>query len=112
MSTHFGTLPKDPHDLTLAPVAISIDRNLAILRDLEVPQIAFTIQLELDRPERNHTPDARAACVLEAALRNVDLHGWVARVTSDHARIRLSGGSVTLDIGLSEAILRFIDGTD
>ena len=28
-------LPKDPHDLSLAPVAVSIDRNLQGLRDIE-----------------------------------------------------------------------------
>jgi hypothetical protein len=112
MSTHFRTLPKDPHDLTLAPVAISIDRNLAIFRDVELPRMDFAIQLELDRPERAHTPEERASRVLEAALRNVDLHGWNAQVTPDHARIRLSGGSVTLDLGLSAAILRFINGMD
>jgi hypothetical protein len=48
--------------------------------------------------------------VLEAAVRNVDLHGWTPTVTEDHCRLRLSGGSVSLDLGLGAAIMRYIDG--
>jgi hypothetical protein len=33
-------------------------------------------------------------------------------VTEDHCRLRLTGGSVTLDLGLSANIMRYIeDGT-
>jgi hypothetical protein len=31
-------------------------------------------------------------------------------ITADGARIRLTGGSITLDLGVSAKILRFIDG--
>jgi hypothetical protein len=107
MSTHL--LPKNPHDLTLAPVAITVDRNLAFLRASSVDQMAGNIELDLDRPERNGTRLERADRVLAVAVRNVDLHGWEAAVTPDNARIRLSGGSVTLDLGLSSTILSFIE---
>ena len=107
MSNHL--LPRVPNDLTLAPVAVSIDRNLAILRANSVDEMATTIELELDKPERDATCEERAQRVLQVAVRNTDLHGWEAEVTPDHARIRLSGGSVTVDLGLSASILHFIE---
>jgi hypothetical protein len=91
-------------------VAVSIDRNLQGLRDIEPHGILVALEVVLDRPERTGSPDERAERIVEAVLRNVDLHGWKAHVTSDFSRIRLTGGSVTLDIGLSATILRFIDG--
>jgi hypothetical protein len=105
-----SVLPKDHHDLSLAPVAVSIDRNLQGLRDLEPHGILVGLEVVLDRPEWTGRPDERADRILDAALRNVDLHGWTAHVTSDFSRIRLTGGSVTLDIGLSATLLRFIEG--
>jgi hypothetical protein len=44
------------------------------------------------------------------ALRNVDRHGWEATITDDGCRLRLSGGSVTLDLGLGATVMRYIDG--
>lgn len=105
-----SVLPKDPHDLSLAPVAVSIDRNLQTLRDLEPHGITVALELVLDRPERTGSPDERADRVLEAVLRNVERHGWKAQITSDFSRIRLTGGSVSLDLGLSATLLRFIEG--
>jgi hypothetical protein len=105
-----SVLPKDHHDLSLAPVAVSIDRNLQGLRDIETHAILVALEVVLDRPERTGRPQERADRILEAVLRNVDLHGWTAHVTSDFSRIRLTGGSVTLDIGLSATLLRFIEG--
>jgi hypothetical protein len=43
-------------------------------------------------------------------LRDVDLHHWHAAITDDFARLRLSGGSASLDIGLSASILASIRG--
>jgi hypothetical protein len=40
----------------------------------------------------------------------VDLHGWEAEITDDRARVRISGGSVTLDLGLSATLLSYITG--
>jgi hypothetical protein len=106
-----SVLPKVPHDLTLAPVAVSIDRNLQLLRDLDPHQILVALDVELDRPERTGSPEERAERVRDVALRNVELHGWEATVTADHARLRLTGGSVTLDLGLSSSINRFIESS-
>jgi hypothetical protein len=40
----------------------------------------------------------------------VDRHGWEATITDDGCRLRLSGGSVTLDLGLGDTVMRYIDG--
>ena len=108
MSVQFSVLPKNPHDLSLAPVAVTIDRNLQPLRDLESCAIVGYLELMLDRPERDGNREERAARILETALRNVDCHGWNGEITDDNARLRLTGGSVTLDLGLSANIRRFI----
>jgi hypothetical protein len=100
--------PRVPADLMLAPVAVAIDRNLESIRDKPAKAIEFELQLAFDRPGRVDSPEERASRVLEMAVRQVDLHGWTAELTEDRARIRLSGGSVSLDVGLSASLLAFI----
>jgi hypothetical protein len=101
--------PKTPNDLALAPVAAQLDMNLARLRDCTSAEIDFQLALELDRPARQGTIDERADRVLAVVVRNVELHGWTPRITDDHCRMRLSGGSVSLDLGLSAEIMRYIE---
>jgi hypothetical protein len=101
--------PKAPADLALAPVAVALDMNLRPLRDASAAEIAFHLELELDRPEHSHTVEERAARVLAVAVRNTELHGWTAAITDDHCRLRLTGGSVSLDLGLSASIMHFIE---
>jgi hypothetical protein len=47
--------------------------------------------------------------VLAVAARNVELHGSTPTIADDHCRVRLSGGSVSLDLSLSAEIERFIE---
>ena len=101
--------PKAPRDLALAPVAVEIDENLQRLRDLSPRRVDVQLQLELDRPPVPNTREQRAAHVLAAAVRNVDLHHWTGQITDDACRLRLSGGSVTLDLGLSATIMQYIN---
>jgi len=101
--------PRTPIDLSLAPVAAQLDMNLDHLRDRTLEEIDFEIALELDRPERSGTIQERAERVLAVAVRNVELHGWIPTITDDHCRLRLTGGSVTLDLGLSAALMRYIE---
>ena len=103
-------LPKGPRDLTLAPVAVEIDLNLQRLRDLTAEELVPELELVLDRPALGGTRNVRAERVRDAAVRNVNLHDWQALVTDDGCRLRLSGGSVTLDLGLSALLLRYIEG--
>jgi hypothetical protein len=103
--------PRSATDLFLAPVAVEIDRNLQRLRDLDPAQIAAELELELDRPEPPAADRGeRRARILQAATRNVQLHDWRAAITDDGARLRLDGGSVTLDLGLSASIMHYVDG--
>ena len=100
--------PKNPTDLMLAPVAAEVDINLRSLRDKTDSQIELELALALDMPGAG-TREGRAAQVLAAALRGVDPHGWDAAITDDHARIRLDGGSVTLELGLGTALTNYIE---
>jgi hypothetical protein len=104
--------PRVPRDFLLAPVAAEIDLNLQRIRDLPPNELRFELDLELDRPELRGTREERAQRVLELALRNVDTHHWNAEITDDGARLRLTGGSVSLDLGLSALLLRYIEGAD
>lgn len=101
--------PKTPIDLSLAPVAAQVDINLSRLRDCKPEEIDFQVALELDRPERDGTVKERADRVLAFAVRNVELHGWEPSISEDHSRLHLSGGSVSLDLGLSAAITRYVE---
>jgi hypothetical protein len=100
--------PKNQKDLMLAPVAVEIDRNLQRLR-VEAPfDVLAELELELDRPAMSSDRNERASLVLRQALRDVDLHGWTATLSDDASRIRLEGGSVSIDLGLSPAITSYI----
>jgi len=93
----------------LAPVAAAVDLNLQSLRDQSPAEIDYLLALELNLDTKGSTRANRTRWVLEAALRNVDLHDWHAEITDDGDRLRLEGGSVTLDLGLSATILRYIE---
>jgi hypothetical protein len=101
--------PKVPKDLALAPVAAAIDLNLVHLRDKSPAEIDFALALALNRTTTDGDRADRAAWVLDEAVRGVDLHAWDAEITDDAARLRLSGGSVTIDLGLSASIMRYIE---
>jgi hypothetical protein len=100
--------PKHHRDLMLAPVAAEIDLNLQRMRDGSPRDVLQELELELDRPAARTDRDERAQLVLEQALRNVDTHGWSAAISDDACRLQLSGGSVSLDLGLSDGIARYI----
>lgn len=101
--------PKTPTDLLLAPVAVELDLNLAPMRDASAAEIDFHIALKLDRPELTGSVDERIERVLEVAVRNVELHHWIPTIVEDHSRLRLTGGSVSLDVGLGANVMRYID---
>lgn len=102
--------PKLPRDFLLAPVAAEIDLNLQRFRDLSPEELRFELDLELDRPELRHTREERVERILQTALRNVETHHWNAEITDDAVRLRLTGGSVSLELGLSRVIMHYIDG--
>ena len=100
--------PKNHRDLMLAPLAVEIDLNLQRMRDVSPRDVLQELELELDRPAARVDRGERAQLVLEQALRNVNLHGWSAAISDDGCRLQLSGGSVSLDLGLSDGISRYI----
>lgn len=93
----------------LAPVAAEIDLNLQRLRDGSARDVEAQLELELDRPATCRDRDDRAELVLRQAMRNIDSHGWSAEITEDASRVHLNGGSVSLDLGLSPGITRYIE---
>ena len=102
--------PKVPKDLALAPVAAAIDINLQQLRDRALAEIDSEIAQALIQPTTaGSTRDERAAWILAKSVRAVELHGWLAEISDDSARLRLSGGSVKLDLGLSASLLDYIE---
>ena len=101
--------PKKQKDLLLAPVAVEIDQNLQRMRDRSPTEVEAELELELDRPAMCGERDERVELVLRQALRNVDLHGWSAVITSDASRLHLEGGSVSIDLGLSSGITGYIE---
>jgi hypothetical protein len=101
--------PKNPTDLSLAPVAASIDLNLQSLRDLTPDQIDYEVALTLNLDTSGAGVGERRAWVLEAATRNVNLHNWHADITEDSDRLHLEGGSVSIELALSASILDYIE---
>ena len=101
--------PKTPIDLALAPVAAAIDLNLRRLRDRLPAEIDDELALELNIDTRGGSRADRVRWLQESALRFVDLHEWQTEITDDCDRLRLTGGSVTLDLGLSATILRYLE---
>jgi hypothetical protein len=95
--------------MVLAPVAAEIDRNLQFLRDKGLSELDTELQLELNTPPMPNVRDQREAQVLRASVRNVDLHGWQGSITEDGCRLHLSGGSITLDLGLGASIMHYIE---
>jgi hypothetical protein len=102
------TAPKTRKDLALAPVAVEIDRNLRRLRDKTPIEVDYEVALELDKPAIPNTREMRAERVLMVALRDVDMHGWDAGLTEDLSAVRLTGGSVSIDIAVGASAMQFI----
>jgi hypothetical protein len=101
--------PKRRADLTLAPVAAEIDRNLQRLRDASPKALVETVTLTVNE-NVGETREARAKQIYGTAIRDVDLHGWTAAISADSTRLQLRGGSVSLDLGLSARLRDYIEG--
>jgi hypothetical protein len=105
-------LPKEAKDFVLAPLAAEIDLNLRRLREKSPKEIEYELEMELDTGPIVDDRDERAERVRYLALRNVDLRGWDASITEDNSAIRLTGGSVSLDLALGANVLRFLEGAN
>lgn len=92
----------------LAPVAAEIDQNLQRLRRQTAGDVRYELELELDRNALIRDRGGRVEAVLDQALYDVNTHGWTASITDDGCRLHLAGGSVSLDLGLSDGIIEYI----
>jgi len=106
----YTTQPR-PHsaaDLVLAPVVISIERNLARLRDSS--DLEFELALELNDDASFCADEAdRVRRILQFATRNVDLHGWAVSPTLDMQGLAVSHGQYTISIMFGKQIANYIE---
>jgi hypothetical protein len=100
--------PHTPKDLLLAPVAAEVDHNLAHLRGKTPSEIDFDLALSFNIDTTGADATQRRGWILAEAVRDVDMHDWQAEITADATSVHLSGGSVTLDVGLSATIIDYI----
>ena len=101
--------PKTPKDLLLAPVAAEIDENLKPMRDMSPGELGNTLAIAFNADREGADREQRASRILGEALRGVELHEWHAEITDDAARLRLSGGSVSIELGLSPTMRSYIE---
>jgi hypothetical protein len=99
--------PHSAADLALAPVLISLERNLARLRTCD--NLDFALALDLNDDDRwYHNPAERAHRVQQSALRDVDLHGWTVAPTPDRHGLAVSHGGYTVPVMLGERLTSYI----
>ncbi|QEC46474.1 hypothetical protein FSW04_02020 [Baekduia soli] len=101
--------PKELKDLALAPVAVAVDENLRFLRTRTPEELGAALELVLDRATPDPSRETRLAQVLEAAIRDVDLHGWQATMSDDGSAVRIAGGSASLDISVGATVLHYVE---
>jgi len=99
--------PTTMADLALAPVLLSIERNLASLRTCD--DLSYALALELnDDDALYHTPAERAERVRRYAVRLVDLHGWDVRPTSDLHGLAVSHGQFSVPVMLGKRLAGYV----
>jgi hypothetical protein len=99
--------PATVADLALAPVLLSIERNLAALRS--AADLSYTLALELnDSDSRYRTPAERAGRLQRCAVRFVDLHGWDVRPTDDLHGLAVTHGQFTVPIMLGKRLVDYV----
>jgi hypothetical protein len=100
--------PHSAADLALAPILISIERNLAKLRtcaDLE-----FALALDLNDDDRwYHTPAERAHRLQQSAIRSVDLHGWSVIPTEDGYGLAVTHGEYSVPVMLGRRLTDYVE---
>ena len=99
--------PHTPADLALAPVLIEIERNLARLRTSH--DLHFDLALDLNDDDLfYHSAPQRAARVMRAATRDVDLHGWEVCPTSDLCGLLVRHGPYSVSVMFGRHLTDYI----
>jgi hypothetical protein len=100
--------PHSVADLSLSPVLVNIERNLAWLRDND--DLPYTLAVELNDDDSMYpTPSDRAGRVQTAAVRDVDLHGWTVVPTADLQGLAVSHGEYTVSIMLGRRLADYVE---
>jgi hypothetical protein len=99
--------PHSAADLALAPVLISIERNLVPLRSSTDLRLALALELNDDD---SWYPSAaeRAQRVLKSATRDVDLHGWTVTPTPDWNGLAVSHGEYSVSVMLGARLADYV----
>jgi hypothetical protein len=99
--------PHSAADLALAPVLISIERNLTRLRDSE--NLEFTLALELnDESSWYRTEADRARRVQNCATRALDLHGWLVSPSPDGHGLAVEHGEYRVTVMLGQRLADYV----
>jgi hypothetical protein len=101
-------LPHSVTDLALSPVLVSIERNLAWLRDNDDLPYALAIELN-DDDSMYPTAGDRARRVQMVAVRDVDLHGWAVTPTADLQGLAVTHGEYTVSIMLGRRLADYVE---
>lgn len=105
MSEHL--YPHSVADLELAPVLISIERNLAVLR--AAADLEFTLVLGLnDDDSFYHSPEGRARRIQGFATRAVSLHGWSVYPSTDRYGLAVSHGDFTVTLAFGQLVTDYV----
>jgi len=100
--------PHSAADLALAPVLISIERNLAALRTCADLEFALALDLN-DDDHWYHTPQERAQRLRQSAIRNVDLHGWTVTPTEDGYGLAVTHGEYSVPVMLGKRLTGYVE---
>ena len=99
--------PHSGPDLALAPVLIQLERNLELLR--KAASLPFELALELNDTESHYdTPELRAARVVRAATRNVNLHGLTVAPSADLTGLTVSHGEYRVSLMLGDSVVAYV----
>jgi hypothetical protein len=99
--------PHSVADLELAPVLISIERNLAALRD--AADLEYTLALELNDDDIfYHSPAERAQRIQRFATRDVSLHGWNVCSSTDQHGLAVSHGEFSVTLAFGELVTNYV----
>ena len=100
--------PHSAADLALAPILISIERNLARLRTYQDLDFALALDLN-DDSHWYQTAAERAQRVQQSAIRDVDLHGWTVTPTADGHGLAVRHGEYTVSVMLGQRLADYVE---
>jgi hypothetical protein len=99
--------PHSVADLELAPVLISIERNLAVLRD--AADLEYTLVLELNDDDSFYrSPTERARRIQRFATRRVSLHGLSVYPSQDQYGLAVWHGDFSVTLALGQAVTDYV----